>query len=119
MIGEIVPLVLIPRFSSFVGANEFTSEPYDAAEFSTGSVELWRGQLKGTSSPTFLVFIETSNDKNVWTPQNPSGDDPGANASMPISITLGRRWLRARIVLTGTNPAVTCWCAGTLTRRVR
>lgn len=119
MIGELVPLVLIPRYTSFVGANEFTTTPFDAADFSTGSVRLWRGALLGTDSPTFLAFFETSNDKVVWTPQNPSGDDPGANSAMPITLALGRRWLRVRVVLTGTNPAVTCMCAGTLTRRVR
>ena len=119
MTGALTPVVLIPRYTSFLGENEFISEAIDASMYCAGALRLWRGELKGTDTPTYLLFVETSNDKNVWVPQDVAGYDPGANDSMPITLTLTQRWLRTRVVLEGTNPAVTCWCAGTLERRVR
>lgn len=119
MTGRIVPHVLVPQFSTFVGDDVFTTLPFDALMYSKGNVELWRGPLKGTMSPTFTFLIETSNDKSVWVPNLVGGYDPGANASESITFDIDRRWLRAKVVVTGTDPAVTCWCVGSLTERVR
>ena len=119
MIGSLGRIVLLRRFTSLVGANDFTTLPWAAAAYSTGTVRLWRGELQGTSSPTFRVYIETSSDRIVWVSQYAPGYDPGANQSVSITIDLAQRWLRAKVTLTGTDPAVTCWCSGTMESRVR
>lgn len=119
MIGSLDRLVLLRRFTALVGANDFTTLPQDVAAYSTGTVRLWRGVLQGTSSPTFRVYIETSADGITWVSQYAPGYDPGANASVSITIDPAQRWLRAKVTLTGTDPAVTCWCSGMMEHRVR
>ena len=122
MEGELVPVVLIPRFTTYIGSSAFASLALEVERFSGGSVSLWRGPLIGTGSPTFTAFMETSEDGVDWVSQNgATGYSPGANGFLPVTLgTLGlpRRLFRIRVVLTGTGVAVTCWCAGSLVRRL-
>jgi hypothetical protein len=117
MAGELVPLVLLPRYSSYVGAQTFTTIGMDVSSYSEAIVNVWRGPLTGTS-PTFAISFEESTDQNTWsTCTNGSGGDPGADTEAQYTPTLGKRWFRAKIVLGGTDPATTCWGIGFLELR--
>ncbi len=126
MEGELVPLVLIPRFTSYLcgTAREFVSVQLDVAEFQNALVSLWRGPLLGSGEPgepTFTAYMETSQDGTVWTVTPPlsSGHDPGANGTLALNVGFPHlKFLRIRIKLTGTGPAVTCWCTGFLQYRI-
>jgi len=118
VVGETVPVILIPRFSSYFGASDLATVPLDVSSFSKGTVTLWRGPL--VDPGTFRLHVETSHDANTWFAEPPgsTGFDPGDDDSEIVGFTCPRRWLRVRVSLTGSQPAVTCWCAGMLEYRV-
>jgi hypothetical protein len=115
--GESVPLLLIPRYTGLVGAQTFATVPLEVSDFMTGWATVWRGPLVGTS-PNFMAFFEVSQDAVHWNLMGAM--DPGANNAERVGLPLlSRRWLRARIVLTGSGDVgVTCWCSGSLNLRV-
>ena len=117
MAGTLVPLVLIPRYSSYVGAQTFTTIGMDVSNYSTAIVNVWRGPLTGTS-PTFVVSFEESTDQDSWSAcVGGGGGDPGTDTEVQYTPTLGKRWFRATIVLAGTDPAATGWGIGFLELR--
>jgi hypothetical protein len=117
MAGELVPLVLLPRHTSYVGATTFTTIGMDVTEYQKAIVNVWRGPLTG-SSPTFAISFEESTDQDTWTTcTNGSGGDPGTNTEAQYTPDLKKRWFRVKVVLAGTSPAVTCWAIGFLEMR--
>jgi hypothetical protein len=117
MAGELVPLVLIPRYTTFSGATTFVSVGMDVTEFEKAIANVWRGPLSG-SGATFATSFEESTDQDSWsTCTNGSGGDPGANLEAQYSPELKKRWFRYKLVLTGTQPSVTCWAVGFLEQR--
>jgi hypothetical protein len=118
MNGEILPLVMLPRYTSFVGATSFKTAPLESSAFANATLTLWRGKLVGTGTPTFTAFFETSNDTVTWSSLVPAGVDPGEDTALVVATPLKQAWFRLKIVLTGTNVGVGCWCAGHVELRV-
>lgn len=122
MAGELVPFVMIPRFTSYFGTSEFTTVALDVSAFQGGSLTLWRGKLIGGGA--FALYTETSHDGYTWFgyPPGPGGTplpwNPGNDGSVSVGLAFTRRYFRVRIVLTGTDPAVTCWATGLLEYRI-
>ena len=117
MAGELVPLVLIPRYSTYVGAHTFTTIGMEVTDYSKAIVNVWRGALSGTS-PTFQVSFEESTDQSNWTVcTGGTASDPGSDTEQQYTATITKRWFRIVIVLGGTDPAVTCWAIGFLELR--
>jgi len=117
MAGELTPLVMIPRYSTYVGAHTFTSIALDVTSYSKAYVSVWRGAMTGTG-PTFAVSFEESTDQVVWTTcTNGSGGDPGTNTEAQYTPDLNKRYFRIKVVLGGTDPAGSCWAMGSLERR--
>lgn len=122
MAGAESALVLIPRFTSFVGEGEFATAPLDVSAFGSAQIELWRGPLVGSSSgATFRAYLEESLDGVSWQPPSLSAQahDPGPSASLVLSHIFSLRWFRIRVVLAVTppgtgKPVVTCWAEGML-----
>lgn len=122
MAGAESALVLIPRFTSFVGAGEFTSVPIDVSGVGSAQIELFRGPLLGEdASPaaTFRAYLEESIDGVVWQPDadHERPHDPGAGKSMVLAQIFSLRWFRIRVKLTdatANRPKVTCWAEGML-----
>ena len=117
MAGELVPLVLLPRFSTYAGDGTFTTIAMDVTEFQKAIVNVWRGKLLGTST-NFQIKFEESTDQDSWTTcTNGAGGDPGADTEAQYTPELNKRWFRAVITTTGTDPVVTCWGVGFLELR--
>jgi hypothetical protein len=116
--GELEPVVLVPRFTSFIGSGSFTTAPLNLEPYSRATITIWRGYMPGTASPTFKIYFEDSHDAETWTAFNPSGESPSAVTPAIVTCDLIRRWFRARVDLTGTNTGVTCWAVGLLEKRV-
>lgn len=122
MKGELVPVVLIPRFTSYFGTSEYATVAMDVTAFSSGVATFWRGKLAGGG--TFKLYTETSHDGYAWFGYPIGGGglptpwDPGDDASVTVAIDVTRRFFRIRIVLTGSDPGVTCWMAGMLEYRI-
>jgi hypothetical protein len=118
MAGNLVPLVLMPRFSTYAGANTFVTVGMDVTDYETAIVNVWRGTMIGSAGPTFAISFEESTDQDSWAQcTGGAGGDPGANTEAQYTPTLGKRWFRVKLVLTGTSPAVTCWAVGFLEQR--
>ncbi len=117
MAGELVPLVLIPRYTTYAGASTFTSIAMDVSEYQKAIVNVWRGKLTGTS-PTFTVSFQESTDQDSWTTcTNGSGGDPGAETEAQYSPTLAKRWFRIVLTLAGNDPVGSAWAIGFLEMR--
>jgi hypothetical protein len=118
MAGELVPLVLIPRYTSHVGASDFTTIGMDVTEYSRAIVNVWRGKLTGTS-PTFGVTFQESSDQDTWSTCGgvSANQDPGQETEAQYTPDLLKRWFRIKVTLGGTGPAGTSWAMGFLERR--
>lgn len=117
MAGELVPLVLLPRFSSYVGATTFNTVAMDVTDYQSAIINVWRSPMLGTA-PTYNISFQESTDQDNWTTcTGGTGGDPGANTEAQYTPTLAKRWFRAQITLGGTDPAATCWGVGFLELR--
>jgi hypothetical protein len=117
MAGELVPLVLLPRYTTYAGDSEFTTIAMDVTDYTTAYVNAWRGVLLGTT-PTFAIVFQESTDQQTWTTcTNGTGGDPGEETEAQYTPTLKKRWFRAKVTLTGTAPVATCWAIGFLELR--
>lgn len=111
-------IVLLPRFTTLVGATTFTTAPLDVSSYGSLQVQVWRGAMRGTS-PTFTMYLEESLDCEQWVvgPAAPTayvvGASPPAEPKF-FSYAFRLRWFRVRVVLGGTDPVATCWAEGLL-----
>jgi hypothetical protein len=118
MAGELTPLVMLPRYTTLAGASSFTTIAMDATDYQTAILNVWRGKLK--ASTTFAITAEESTDQEVWTTcsgTNCSAYDPGEATEGQVTATIKKRWYRVKVVLTGTDPFITCWAVGFLEDR--
>ncbi len=113
-------IVLLPRFTTLVGASSFTTLPLDVSKYGSAQFHLWRGPLRGTPAG-FLAYLEESLDAEHWVlgPSTPTGydpaiDDPTLTRPKLFSYGFRLRWFRIRIELSGTAPGCTCWAEGLL-----
>jgi len=119
MAGELVPLVLLPRYSTYAGAADFTTIAMEVTDYETAIVNLYRGPLLGTG-PTFAATLQESTDQQSWSDcsgTNTSAYDPGASTEGQMTATLKKRWFRIKVTLGGTAPVGSCWALGFLQMR--
>ena len=120
MAGQLVPLVLIPRYTTYSGNQEFTTIGMDVTSYETVIVNFWRTALIGTGT-AISVYFEESTDQNAWSvcagsPAQPV--DPTAATETQYSYTLAKRWFRLRVVLPNANNIMTCYAVGFLEERL-
>jgi hypothetical protein len=122
MAGENVPLVMLPRYSTFVGelAAGFLTVAMDVSDYESAVLNIWRGRLPTDTS--MAITAQESTDQETWTicaGTNCSDFDPGQNAEGQMTATLAKRWFRLKVVLAqdGGYPQVTCWAVGFLEQR--
>lgn len=118
MAGQLAPVVMIPRYSAYTGADTFTTVPIEVSRYDSMLLSVWRSPLIGTS-PTFTITFEQSMDQQTWSTitVSPANTDPGADAETQYSGSLTKRWFRVKIVLGGTNPVATCYVVGAFVMR--
>lgn len=114
MAGQAVPMVLIPRYTSFVGAGTFTTVPLPVADYAQAHVTFWRGRCTGGS---FSAVFEDSHDAVTWSNCLGTTTITSVDTCGNWDIPLERRWFRVRIALS--TSAITCWATGLLERRLR
>ena len=64
MAGELVPLVLIPRYTTYAGAETFTTIGMEVTDYEKALVNVWRGPLAGGGAVVFT--FEESTDGTTW-----------------------------------------------------
>jgi hypothetical protein len=118
MAGVFVPLVLIPRYTTYAGAaTDFITIGMDVTDYESATVSFWRGPFVGTGVAITINF-EESMDQLTWTVCTGGPYlDPGAAIEGQFIPLISKRWFRIRVTVAGTNPVVTCWCIGFLEQR--
>jgi len=125
MAGEVVPLVLLPRFTTYAGrpgsgSVAFATIAMDVTEYSSAIVNVWRGKIIGTETgtPPVKFNMEQSSDQLNWTTAGPSADfDPTENVEAQYTATLTKRWFRITVALGHASNVVSCWAVGFLEQR--
>lgn len=120
MAGKNVPVVLVPRFTSYVSVGVFYTIPIPVAAYDALVIDFWHGTLNGPA-PSMDLFLDESNDGTAWSPTNgptviPSPFPPLAG-EYQFRRFLTKAWLRLGVHLVGANVAVTCWASGFLELR--
>ena len=117
MSGELVPLVQIPRYTTYCGALTFTTIAMDVTDYQSAILNVWRGVLNGGGA--VAISFEESTDQNSWTDcTGGTAADPGEDTEFQYTPTITKRWFRAKVVLTGAEPVVvTVWAVGFLELR--
>ena len=114
----VVPIVLIPRFTTFAGPNyEFRTHAMAVTEYESIEVFVWRGDLDDPGwSVTFAV--EESMDQENWTIVISAS--PSATSELRTYGTLTKSYIRAYIHVgasSGDFPILTTYATGNLIRR--
>jgi hypothetical protein len=120
MAGNLVPLVLIPRFTTYAGPHEFKTVGMDVTQFQNAIVSVWRGELGGSGTPDVDFYLEESSDQETWTQCSGITQPftPAVGLEVQYVVELRKRWFRIQVDLSGTGPIVTCWAAGFLEERL-
>jgi hypothetical protein len=123
MAGELVPLVMIPRFTTYAASGTYSTIAMDVTEYQNAILNVWRNAGVGTA-PTFGIKFEESTDQVSWsvcsvTPSGGPNYDPGADSEGQYIAALKKRWFRVSIILGGTGAVVMCWAVGFLEQRER
>lgn len=123
MAGELVPVVMVPRFTTYVGAGVFTTVALDVSAFEKVHLTTWAGPLigdPGTGADLTAAVLEESQDGDTWSVYGTLLSLPDAHEL--TTVLLGKRFLRARVELAADASgvvAMTCWSVGYLERRER
>ena len=114
----VVPIVLIPRFTTFAGLNtNFRTHAIAVTEYESIEVFVWRGDLDDPGwSVTFEV--EESMDQQTWT--TVLSASPSATTELRATGTLTKSYIRANFTMAGNSgdfPICTAYATGNLIRR--
>lgn len=122
MAGQLVPLVMLPRYTTLAGSpsSDFTTIAMDVTAYESVTLNLWRGPFVGGTTPSMTVYFEESTDQNDWADMTGvSGGVAVTPAGTEVSGTgtIKKRWFRIRVELTG-DPVVSAWAVGFLEERI-
>lgn len=120
MAGELVPLVMIPRFSTYCGNDVFSTIAMDVTEYQAAILNVWRNT--GVSTTTLTLQFQESTDGVVWsncTTVPAAPHTPAAGTETQYEVTLKKRWFRMTAQPNSASSVVTCWAVGFLEQRER
>jgi hypothetical protein len=126
MKGELVPVVMIPRYTSFVGEGSYITTPLLVSDFADGTLELWTGFIYPAAGASFTVYFEEAFDAELptsgWISCTSISPPTTQNSQVYVPLAFSKRYFRIRIVLTPDSTyglvAITCWAAGSFQKRI-
>lgn len=125
MAGELVPLVMLPRYTTYAGKPSsgytyFSTIAMDVTQYESAILNVWRGGIVGATTPGFTISFFESTDQIVWSAcAGSSAGDPGENTEAQYTLDLKKRWFQIRVQLGGADNIVSCWAVGFLEERLR
>lgn len=112
-----VPIVFIPRYTTYAGGGDFVSLPVNVAEYCELRVNVWRGTIVGPGG-TFGFNLQASFDQKTWGDIFGSDEDPGANTEALYEfLTIRLPYLRSIVRVAGVSTVVTCYAFADFTVR--
>lgn len=121
MAGRNVPIVLIPRFSTYVGQTTCWSQPIPVSAYSGLTFDFWNATMNGAPAAGVQIDVQQSNDNVSWeTCQggSPFIRSPGTGQAQ-LTAVLNKAWMRFGVTPLGTQPGITCWAQGFFELRER
>ena len=112
---DVQKIVLLPRYTSFSGAQVLRTAPINVRAFASAIISLWVGNAVGTT-PGLVMQVQQSPDLKIWT--GISGFSGVPETEITNSVAFEMEWIRLVITLTGTDPGFTGWCVGDFVTRV-
>lgn len=110
-----VQVVLLGRYTTLAGTDDFVTSPIVVAEYSSIELGVWRGTMEDGGA-VFEVKLQESMDRVNWTDIDTTVVP--ASTETPVVADLSRTWLRIMVRLTaGIFPVVSCYAVGFLIRR--
>ena len=121
MSGTVQKVVLLPRFTTFVGAGDFLTAPVNVRQFAQGLISVWRGRESVVPGlDDFTVTLQESPDLEIW--NDVASLVPDANEELSATADFDLEWVRLKINLSldgspAQEPSVTCWAVANLVPR--
>ena len=120
MAGILIPGILVPRYSLYVGAGSYYTQPIAATSFCRLTLDFWKGNLIGSGAPAVAVSFQEAIDPTTF--QDCVGGPwsvPSGSGESQFVAALSMNWFRFGILLSGTDAGVTCWAQGFFEHRER
>jgi hypothetical protein len=129
MAGQQVPLVLLPRYTTFagvpstgagtIGVDYFSTIAMDVTQYQSAVLNVWRGKIIGSGTTPKFNFQESTDQVNWSQCAGVSADrDPGENKEAQYEAALGKRWFRITVKLDNQSDVLSCWAVGFLVQRL-
>jgi hypothetical protein len=112
--GEVDKVILLPRYTTLVGATDFITAPINVRPYATANISVWRGEILGTND-SFTLIVQESPDLTEWKTLESFSTSAGDEDTEAVAFTMD--WIRVKVTLTGSDPSVSCWCVGEFARR--
>jgi len=116
MAGLNVPIVLIPRFTSYVGGGIYDTLPIPISAYESLVLSFWMNTGVGTA-PTLSVSLLESNDLDRWEPCVGTPVTPVPGSEVQMTVTLSKAWFRFLVSLSPADAGFTVWAQGFLQLR--
>jgi len=119
MAGELTPLTLIPRYTTYSGTASYTTIALEVTAFEKAIVNIFRNAMLGSvGNPAYN--LEESSDQVLWSVCAGTGADfnPPAGTETQYNATLTKRWFRIRLALPYPDNVLTCYAVGFLEERL-
>ena len=111
MAGRNVPVVLIPRYTSYIGGGPYDTLPIPVSAYESLVLSFWMNSGVGTA-PTLGIALLESNDLNDWDPCGGTPVTPVPGSEVQMTITLTRAWFRFHVLLNPADAGFTAWAQG-------
>jgi hypothetical protein len=119
MAGELVPLVLLPRFTTLAGEQDLYTVAMDVTAFEKALVNVWRGAMLGTTPEFRVTFQESTDQFNWFTCGNTTANyQVTASTETQFQPEFTKRWFRLKVTLVDSGAVATCWAVGFLEERL-
>ncbi len=121
MANEVRKVILLPRYTTLVGAQTFETAPLRVRDFDSADIAWWRGPAIETGgSFSFVVRVQQSPDLTDWFSAGASDVTVGEDSEVTAHYAFKMDWARVPSEITaGTRavPSGTCWGVGTFLPR--
>ena len=109
-VGEKIPMVFFPRFTTITGSDALETTPIDMLGFGQAQMTFWRGEITGTATQASFQ-VQQSADLTIWEDLGTAVVITTKGATDKGNIGPTQRYIRCTVML-DTNSTCTIWAVG-------